>query len=158
MRSIDDINTQFRNVADTHLQIKAFYTNSVMEMDINKMDVVDFPFLYAQCTGANIEVGMTSFDYEVIIADLVVQQQQPYLDQVYSETHLLMQDIIALFQDTDAPSPGAALTMDSGIGLEMPILITPFSAAYDNLLTGWTAQWTIRVPNYLDLCNVPIAE
>ena len=45
MRSVSDINDQFELIAIQHAQIRRFYTNSVEEMDIDKLTVVDFPML-----------------------------------------------------------------------------------------------------------------
>ena len=156
MRSVSDINEQFRLIATRHRLIKSFQTNSVEEMDINKFDVTDFPLLYAQVTGATIEEGVTSFDYEVIVADLVIEEQIPNLDAVYTETFLVMQDVIAMLDNTDArPNDAAAAFLDSRYGLELPVQCQPFAHRFNNLLTGWSTQMSIRVPNALDLCNVP---
>ena len=151
MRSVSDINDQFELIAIQHAQIRRFYTNSVEEMDIDKLTVVDFPMLYAQVTGATVETGVTTFDFEVVVADLVVERQLPTLDEVYTSTFLIMQDVIGVFQNTEAETTG----VDDVYGLEMPIVCQPFTAAYNNLLTGWSTSFSIRVPNALDPCLLP---
>lgn len=153
MRSVSDINDQFQLIAIGHSKIKSYRTNSFEEMDINKLDVTDYPILYAQVTSAMIDVGVTTYDYEVVVADLVVERQLPTLPDVYTETILIMQDVIAMLEATEAS--GAPVALDSKYGIEMPVMCQPFTARFDNLLTGWACTLSVRVPNALDLCNVP---
>jgi len=150
MRTVSDIQDTLRTFADRHEQLKTFYTNSLEEMDINKMDIVLFPFLYAQCEGAEIAEGYTDFTYRIIVADIVVEQQLPNLDDVFTETLLIMQDLFASLYNTDAS------TVPEQYGMDLPVQCSPFSSSYDNLLTGWDASIFIRVPNALELCNAPV--
>ena len=71
MRSVSDINGQFKSIAIQHKKINSFHSNSVDEMDINKWNVVDYPLLYAQVQSATVEAGVTTFDYEVVVAEMV---------------------------------------------------------------------------------------
>ena len=153
MRSVSDINDQFDTIAIAHEQIRAFYTNSVEEMDIDKMDVVNFPFLYAQVTSATVEKGVTSFDYDIIVADLVTEEQLPTLDEVYTSTFLILQDVIALLDNSEVDVTN--FDVDRDYGIELPVQCTPFTSRFNNLLTGWTTQLTIRVPNPLNACYTP---
>ena len=150
MQTVSDIETAFKTFVDRHTQLKQFYTNSVEEMDIDKMDVVLFPFLYAQVENAEIGVGFTELQYRIIVADLVIEQQLPNLDIVYTDTLLIMQDCIASFYNSNQ----SVVPVQYGIG--MPVQCSPFTASYDNLLTGWDCQMNIRVPNALELCDIPI--
>lgn len=151
MKTVSDVRDALSTFAERHRQLQKFYTNSLEEMDINKMDVTLFPFMYAQVENAEIEVGYTELQYRIIIADLVIEQQQPTLDDVYTDTLLIMQDCIAHLYNTDA---SGLIPSDYSIG--MPIQCVPFTASYDNLLTGWDCTMNIRIPNALELCNTPI--
>lgn len=155
MRSVKEITGQFRLMATAHKEIKSFHTNSLEEMDVKKWNVVDYPLLYAQVVSSTVEEGVTTFDYEVIVADLVIEKQLPTLDEVYTETFLILQDVIAMLDNTLATPITDVPVLDGSYGLEMPVQCTPFSSRFDNILTGWSTQMSIRVPNALDLCNVP---
>lgn len=160
MRSVSEINEQFRYIAEKHKILRSFHTNSLEEMDVNKWDMSEFPLLYAQVTGATVEEGVTTFNYEVIVATVTVEEQLPTLDDSYTETFLIMQDIIAILENTIG-SPivsivGQTTLGDPAYGLEMPVQCTPFAQRFDNLLTGWSTQMSIRVPNPLELCNIPV--
>ena len=159
MRSVSEINEQFRYIAEKHLILNSFHTNSLEEMDVNKWDMSEFPLLYAQVTGATVEEGVTTFTYEVIVATVTIEAQLPTLDDSYTETFLILQDVIAVLVNTiGSPVTGVGnLTLgDPVYGLEMPVQCTPFAQRFDNLLTGWSTQMSIRVPNPLELCNIPV--
>lgn len=160
MRSVSEINEQFRYIAEKHKILRSFHTNSLEEMDVNKWDMSEYPLLYAQVTGATVEEGVTTFNYEVIVATVTVEEQLPTLDDSYTETFLIMQDIIAILENTIG-SPIVSIVNqttlgDPAYGLEMPVQCTPFAQRFDNLLTGWSTQMSIRVPNPLELCNIPV--
>ena len=156
MQTVVDINNIFEGIVSAHKQLKQFYTFSLDEIDIDKIDVNLFPLLYAQCTGASIDGGVTVFTYEVIVADLVIEKQSDLLTQVYAETLLIMQDVIAQFVfNMNSLSILNAKVPNSVWGFETPLACDPFTARFDNMLTGWSTSFEIRVPNALDLCIAP---
>lgn len=152
MQTVVDINKAFEDIVSEHKQLKKFYTFSLQEMDIDKIDINLFPLLYAQCTSAVIEGGVTTFDYEVVIGDLVIEETMPDKTEIYAETLAIMQDVIAQFH---LNMNSLATEVDSEWGFNMPVSCDPFTARFDNLLTGWSAQFTIRVPNVVNLCDAP---
>jgi len=150
MYTVKDINEVFQGIVTNHLQLKSFYTNTEKELDINKITVNLFPLLYAQVTGAEVNDGFTTYTYEVNVADLLIEEQTDTIIDVYQNTFLIMQDIIALFrldQSNAFPNVG-----NQSWGIDVPIRCTPFTSQYDNLLTGWSCEFSIRVPNPLNLC------
>ena len=148
--TVKDINDVFQGIVTNHLQLKSFYTNSEKELDINKITVNLFPLLYAQVTGAQVNDGFTTYSYEVNVADLVIEEQTDVIIDVYQNTFLIMQDVIALFRlDHSNVFPDVG---NQAWGIDMPINCTPFTSQYDNLLTGWSCEFSIRVPNALNLC------
>tara|TARA_R110000824_G_scaffold134186_3_gene297125 strand:+ start:7374 stop:7838 length:465 start_codon:yes stop_codon:yes gene_type:complete len=150
MQTVVDINKAFEDLVANHLQLKQFYTFSLEEIDIDKITVDLFPLLYAQCTSATIEGGATTFDYEVIVADLVIEKQGPEITQIYGETLLILQDVISQFHLNVS---AMATEVNSSWSFDMPIVADPFSARFNNMLTGWSCSFSIRVPNVVNLCN-----
>jgi len=47
--------------------------------------------------------------------------------------------------------------VDDEVVLELPISCEPFTARFDNLLTGWSASISMQVNNKNNLCIVPIS-
>jgi len=46
--------------------------------------------------------------------------------------------------------------VDDEVILNLPISCEPFTAKFDNLLTGWSATLSMQVNNKNNLCVVPI--
>jgi hypothetical protein len=154
MDTVVDVNNIFKEIVTKHIQLQKFYTFSLDEIDIDKITIDLFPLLYAQVTNMQIDNGVTVFTYEVIVADLTIEKQTDLLTQVYAETALIMQDVIAQF----VLSMNSMSILDSNTqhwGFTTPISCDPFTARFSNLLTGWQAQFEIRVPNAINLCIAP---
>ena len=107
--------------------------------------------LHAQCVRATVEEGATVFNYEVLVGDIVMETQTTKMEDVISDMQMVMQDVIAVLNNTAY----AVVTGADDHGLTMPVTCEPFVARFNNLLAGWTADLTIRVPNALELCNAP---
>ena len=152
MQTVVDINNTFKAIVATHEQLKSFHTFSLDELDMAKLDVDKYPLLYAQVSSAELDGGVTVFTYEIIVADLVIEKQQELLTQVYAEMFLILQDVAAKFRF--AMYDGNT-TVDDRWNFELPLLCDPFTARFDNLLTGWSTSFDIRLPNVIDLCDAP---
>ena len=152
MYTVQHLNDTFAQIASEHDQLKSFHTGGLDYLDVDKLDVDKYPLLYAQVTNADMNSGFTQFTYEVIVADLVLEKQQDHLDEVYSETFLILQDVAAKFWF--AVYDGNE-TVNGGFGFDLPLICQPFTARFTNLLTGWSANFDIRVPNPINLCNAP---
>lgn len=153
METVKDIDLTFRTIVDAHEILQAFHTNSTQELDIEQIGVDKYPLLYANCSGAQINGGYVQYRYEVIVADLVIEEQTDTLVDVYSETFLLMQDVVAQF--SLALSAAAEDRVNKTWSFEMPVDCQPFTSKFSNLLTGWSATFTINVPAPLNLCEAP---
>jgi hypothetical protein len=151
MVTLSDIDTILRNIATHHNQIRAFYTTALDELDIDKITIDMYPLFYAQCTRISTSENAETFTYEFVVADLVIEEQQGVdLIEVYSETHLIMRDIIAQF-NLAASVSGQFVPGKWVVGF--PLNLNPFTARFNNMLTGWGCEVDISVPNPLDLCN-----
>ena len=154
METVVDINNIFKEIVLKHIQLKQFYTFSLDEIDIDKITVDLFPLLYAQVTNMTIDDGVTVFTYEIIVADLVIEKQSDILTQVYAETALIMQDVIAQFV-FNMNSLSILNTPTYDWGFDLPISCDAFTARFSNMLTGWSTSFEIRVPNAINLCIAP---
>jgi len=152
MHTIVDINNTFESIAEAHEQLRSFHTTGLDELDVDKLDVDKYPLLYAQVTNAELADGYTTLTYEVLVGDLVIEKQHPNLTEVYSETFLIMQDVAAQFWFNVST---AGDQVDSNLSFELPIVCQPFTARFNNLLTGWSCSFDVRLPNALNLCHAP---
>jgi len=151
MQTIQDINNALQTIVDNHLILKSFHTYTVDTLDMDKLNVTDYPLLYGQCTGATMEGGATVFTYEIIVGDLVIEKQQEVITQIYTETYLLLQDVASQF----VFNVNQGSEISNAWSFSLPLNCTPFTARFDNLLTGWSTQFEIKLPTPLNLCIAP---
>ncbi len=148
MQTIKKIDEVFQNIVDNHKQLNSLQRHSFDEMDINKVNVTDYPILYAQVTSSTIEGNEIEFEYEVVVASIVLESQLSTINDVYNQTHIILQDVIAfLHMEADA------LPEDERFVIDLPINTEPFTGRFTNLLTGWGCTISIRVPLALNLCE-----
>ena len=151
MQTIQDINNALQEIVNTHKTLKSFHTSTIDTLDMEKLNVTDYPLLYGQCTGATMEGGATVFAYEIIVGDLVIEKQQEIITQICTETYLLLQDVASQF----VFNVNQGSEISNAWSFELPLNCTPFTARFDNLLTGWSTQFEIKLPTPLNLCIAP---
>jgi len=163
----------FRNVvgyletiATKHLVIKSFHLGMMDEVDINKLGADSYPILYAEPGQAVIEQGVLTYNFTIYAMDMIneeVGSENTYtiapnkqrIGRVdsYSETLELIQDVLNEFKH----SLVTASWVDGEVVLNLPVTADPFTARFNNLLTGWSANLSVQVNNTNNLCIVPIA-
>ncbi len=70
----------------------------------------------------------------------------------YSETLQILNDVIAEFKH----SLTTQSWVDDQVVLQLPITCEPFTARFNNLLTGWSATINVDVNNKNNLCIAPV--
>jgi hypothetical protein len=70
-----------------------------------------------------------------------------------SENLQILQDVINEFHH----SLYSTSWVDDQVVLDLPITCEPFTARFNNLLTGWSASISMQVNNPNNLCISPIA-
>ena len=154
---IDDFNT----IATNHFQINSFHSGMLDEVDINKLDQSDFPILYVEPGNTNIDKGVMTYTFTVFTMSLI-KEDLTNREEVWSEMLQIMQDVISEFRQNLAVQTSGG---DSGkkfsyipneVVLNLPINADPFTVRFSNMLTGWSASFTMQVNNPNSLCNAPI--
>ena len=133
--------------------LQHFAAGPLDQVDIEKLGQTDYPFLYCEILGANIDNGVMSYDLELLVADMI----QPDLtdrNQVYSDTLQILRDVLNQFIQSLATTN---TTVADDYKVELPITCTPFTARFDNDLSGWSGSLTIEVSNKNDLCIAPFS-
>ena len=157
----------FRNVvgyletiAEKHYEINSFHSGELDEVDINKLGATDYTMLYAEPGTVVVDKGVLSYSFTLYVMDMVNDQvlgdapnnQRVGMVDTYSETLQIMQDVINEFHQ----NLYSTSWVDDQIVLDLPINAEPFTARFDNELTGWTATINVQVHNKNNLCIVPI--
>ena len=157
----------FRNVvgyletiAEKHYEINSFHSGELDEVDINKLGATDYTMLYAEPGTVVVDKGVLTYSFSVYVMDLINDQEigtSPNNQRVtrvntYSDTLQIMQDVINEFHH----SLYSTSWVDNEVVLNLPINAEPFTARFDNTLTGWSATMTMQVNNTNNLCIAPI--
>tara|TARA_R100000149_G_scaffold33535_1_gene12849 strand:+ start:1107 stop:1616 length:510 start_codon:yes stop_codon:yes gene_type:complete len=153
---IDDFNT----IATNHFLINSFHSGLLDEVDINKLDQSDFPILYVEPGNTNIDKGVLTYTFTVFTINKI-KEDLSNREVVWSEMLQIMQDIIAEFRQNlsvqTANDPGKKFSyIPNEVVLNLPISAEPFTVRFANMLTGWSASFTMQVNNHNSLCDAPI--
>ena len=140
----------FETIADKHHMINSFHSGMLDEVDINKLGASDYIILYAEPGSATINQGVMTYSFTVYVMDMINdevgdapnKQREGRVD-TYSETLNTLQDVIAEFKHSLA----TASWVDSEVVLQLPLTAEPFTARFNNLLTGWSATINVDVNN-----------
>ena len=157
----------FRNVvgyletiAEKHYEINSFHSGELDEVDINKLGATDYTILYAEPGTVVVDRGVLTYTFSIYVMDMINEEvgDDPNRQRVgrvdtYSETLNIMQDVINEFHQNLHPDLS---WVDKDVVLSLPINAEPFTARFDNTLTGWSATINVQVPNQNNLCIVPI--
>ena len=156
----------FRNVvgyletiAEKHFEINSFHSGFMDEVDINKLGATDYVILYAEPGTATIDKGVMTYSFTIYVLDMINEEvgdapNKERLGRVdtLSENLNILQDVISEFHR----SLYSTSWVDGEVLLELPISAEPFTARFDNLLTGWSATLSMEVNNPNNLCIVPV--
>lgn len=153
---IDDFNT----IATNHFLINSFHSGLLDEVDINKLDQSDFPILYVEPGNTNIDKGVLTYTFTVFTINKI-KEDLSNREVVWSDMLQIMQDIIAEFRQNlsvqTANDPGKKFSyIPNEVVLNLPISAEPFTVRFANMLTGWSASFTMQVNNHNSLCDAPI--
>jgi|TARA_R100000781_G_scaffold85206_1_gene52466 hypothetical protein len=157
----------FRNVvgyletiAEKHYEINSFHSGMMDEVDINKLGATDYTILYAEPGSATINQGVLTYSFTIYVMDMINEEvgDEPNKQRVgrvdaYSETLNILKDVIAEFKH----SLYSTSWVDGEVVLELPITAEPFTARFNNLLTGWSATISVDVNNKNNLCIAPVS-
>jgi len=149
----------FETIAEKHLQINSFHSGFMDEVDINKLGATDYVILYAEPGNATINTGVLIYTFTIYVLDMINDEvgDAPNKERLgridtYSENLSILQDVINEFKQ----NLYSTSWVDDEVLLTLPITAEPFTARFNNLLTGWSASISLEVNNPNNLCIVPI--
>ena len=146
-------------IATKHYNINSFHSGMMDEVDINKLGASDYVILYAEPSNAILNNGVMTYSFTIYVMDMINNEigdapNKQRLGRVdtYSQTLSILQDVIAEFKQ----NLSSKSWVDDEVVLQLPITIEPFTARFNNLLTGWSSTINIDVNNKNNLCIAPI--
>ena len=160
MISFRNVVGYLETIAEKHYEINSFHSGQLDEVDLNKLGATDYIILYAEPGTVVVDKGVLTYNFSIYVMDMISEKigsnpNRQRLGRVntYSETLNIMQDVIAEFHQ----NLYSTSWVDDKVVLSLPINAEPFTARFDNTLTGWAASISVQVPNTNDLCIVPIS-
>jgi hypothetical protein len=149
----------FETIASKHLEINSFHSGFMDEVDINKLGATDYVILYAEPGNATINTGVLTYTFTIYVLDMINDEvgDAPNKERLgridtFSENLNILQDVINEFKQ----NLYSTSWVDDEVLLTLPITAEPFTARFNNLLTGWSASISLEVNNPNNLCIVPI--
>tara|TARA_R100000655_G_scaffold4623_4_gene14959 strand:+ start:807 stop:1319 length:513 start_codon:yes stop_codon:yes gene_type:complete len=153
-------------IAKKHHQIHSFHSGFMDEVDINRLGATDYIILYAEPGTATINKGTMTYTFTLYVLDMVnkaikeTSSNEPFFEtnekigriNTLSENLQIMNDVINEFHQ----NLYSTSWVDDEVVLGLPISCEPFTAKFDNVLTGWSAIISMEVNNTNNLCIVPI--
>ena len=159
MISFRNVVGYLETIADKHYEIESFHSGMMDEVDINKLGATDYVILYAEPGNVVINQGVLTYNFTIFVMDMINDEvgDDPNKQRVgrvdgYSETLNILQDVVAEFKH----SLTTQSWVDGEVVLQLPITAEPFTARFNNLLTGWSATISVDVNNKNNLCIAPI--
>ena len=159
MISFRNVLGYLETIAEKHYEINSFHSGFLDEVDINKLGATDYVILYAEPGTATIDKGVMTYSFTIYVLDMINEEvgDAPNKERLgridtLSENLNILQDVISEFHR----SLYSTSWVDGEVVLELPISAEPFTARFDNLLTGWSATISMEVNNPNNLCIVPV--
>lgn len=175
MKTFDNAVAYFSTIAEKHHEITFFHCGELDEVDIRKLGATDYVILYIEPSNVVIDSGYMTYSFNVYVLDKInetienIEPASPTTEKyktenklirrpvqgrinAYSENLLILKDVIAEFKQ----NLNSASWVDDEVYLELPITAEPFTARFNNLLTGWVAPITFQVNNKNNLCIAPV--
>ena len=159
MISFRNVVGYLETIATQHYEIRSFHSGMMDEVDINKLGATDYVILYAEPGNVVINQGVLTYNFTIFVMDMINDEvgDSPNKQRVgrvdgYSETLNILQDVVAEFKH----SLTTQSWVDDEVVLQLPITAEPFTARFNNLLTGWSASISVDVNNKNNLCIAPI--
>ena len=147
-------------IADKHYMINSFHSGFMDEVDINKLGATDYVILYAEPGAATVDKGVMTYNFTIYVLDMINDEvgDAPNNERLgrldtLSENLQILQDVINEFHQ----NLYSTSWVDDEVVLDLPISCEPFTARFDNLLSGWSASISMQVNNKNNLCIVPIS-
>ena len=159
MISFRNVLGYLETIAEKHYEINSFHSGFMDEVDINKLGATDYVILYAEPGTATIDKGVMTYSFTIYVLDMINEEvgDAPNKEQLgrvdtLSENLNILQDVISEFHR----SLYSTSWVDGEVVLELPISAEPFTARFNNLLTGGSATISMEVNNPNNLCIVPV--
>jgi hypothetical protein len=138
----------FESISLSQMSVKQFQVGELSDVDIETEvhTFQRFPLVFMVPTLSTLDrFGRMVLGFTFIVADISRDNDEKLRINTHNSTLMIMQDIFSKIIMTDWDTVG--------IELETPINLLPFTEAYNNNLTGWSAEINVIVKSPFNLCS-----
>lgn len=153
MKTLHTLLEAFKTVKENHPQINGYDYGPLDEVDIAKKGATDYPLLYVETKGVTLDVGVASFEFDIIVAS-TINEDMSDRSETQSQLLAVIHDVVNEFHHAFASQSSVTETMPD-YTLELPVSCIPFTQRFDNHLTGWGTTIELQVNNDNSLCLKP---
>ena len=162
MKNYKNIIDDFRKIADNHKQINSFGTGDIRQLIYLTSEVKGsdnatdkapvYPLMYVIPSTATRGEQQITLTFQVIIADIMNTKNYDIETDLYSDTLQMAEDVLAQFKYSVTDAQG---DYEASYDIVLPVSVSPFSEAYDDILVGWNLTIQIVLDNPLNRCIAP---
>src|SRR3990167_583685 len=145
MVTLKQINKHLNAFADSHLQIHSYGFGDLWE--IATSGTTNYPLMWVEPTGSSVRKGEVEYKFRVLIMDLVQKGEGDEVD-VLSDMHRIGVDIV-----TEMRQGGLAGTYEWELFGD--VSMDDFTERFDDEVTGWTINITIKTDWDYNQCSIP---
>lgn len=151
-----------RTLADYHEQLQSFgygdveqliyHTEMRLKQENTGNQAPFYPAMWVITDQVKTDGRESTYDFNILIMD--IQNVKNFDNQLdtFSDTLDILKDVIAQLKYATGMECYCQLDID------YPIVMTPFSEAYDDYVNGWSGKISLRVPDAINRCIAPYAE
>ena len=121
----------FESIVSKHYQLQGFQSGELSEVDPNKLNQLDFPLLFLQPSTAVIDTRTLDYTFNVFILTQVLDDETG-INDAYSQTLLMMKDVISEFRQILSSSSFVDATDKSEYVIQLPVSCEPFTERFAN--------------------------
>lgn len=126
----------------SHLQVAEFYVEELFDTQTRELA---FPLAILIPQTSNIVNNQLNLAFSLFIADQN-NEGNTNVNQIHNDTLEIIKDFVSYFSNSGN---------DFNIDTET-ISVTPFFEDLDAILSGWQLDFTIIIPFYKNICDIPL--
>ena len=135
------------------VNIKTVTTGDITEVDLDKQTI--FPLAHIIVGDANFNETVVSFDISILLMDIVHsndQKEEPSIYQNDNELYVLNTMLNVGNVLTDKLFKGSLYDGNTYVD-KTTVTAEPFKDRFENLLAGWSFNFSLVMRNNIDRCN-----
>lgn len=160
MYSLNQLIAQLKTFSQSHKQINSFGVGDPHEIGSGKLklgymarqdnagSVPIYPLVWMDPKQGVINGNESYLTFQIIVMDLV-DKAEAIEEDVMSDTHLICHDLVRMLQNESDVNKAFVM-------IDKQIKLTAFTEKFDDEVTGWFMDFTIKFPFAYSTCELPI--